>query len=592
LFRSRFFWQLYGGYAVVVAVFAIIVGFAVSDWLAEESLQSVKDSLRSQATLLEQVSLDALNGAPSPGLQQTMQRLGRETNTRLTVIASDGRVLADSHEDPSRMDNHANREEVAKAAAEGVGFSTRFSNTVKREMKYCALSVSQTNGDTGFVRASLSLSVIDERLSRVRGLVLLGAAIAALVALMLGVAFARRVTSRLGSMTEVAQMIAAGDYSRRVLLHSHEDEIGKLATAFNSMAEQMQGQIDRITQDRNTVEAILGSMVEGVVAVDRHEVVLHMNAVAGDILDVDAAAVIGRRIWEAVRVNEVARALSACLSGEQVHGAQSRIMRGEEESVLDIRASPLTDGDGQLTGALVVFHDVTEMHRLELVRSEFVVNASHELKTPITAIRGFLDSLVEDRDMPVETRERFLRRASLQADRLSLLVTDLLRLSRFEAGVEVGPPARLDLRDVIRKSVAELQSVAAKKNIQLTAELGDDSLTVVGDEAALGLIVDNLIDNAIKYTPEGGHVDVRAEARDGSVLLEVADDGIGIDQANQDRIFERFYRVDKARSREAGGTGLGLAIAKHACSALKGELAVESELGAGSTFRVRLPLAD
>jgi two-component system phosphate regulon sensor histidine kinase PhoR len=590
--RSRFFWQLYGGYAAVVVLFAVIVGVTVSGWVAEHSREDMQTSLHSKVSLLKELSRDVLGGGRDAQFLKRIQRLGAEIDTRLTVIARDGVVLADSEEDPARMNNHANREELRIAANQGLGFSTRYSNTVEREMMYLAMPVEHAvNGEVvrlGFVRASLSLSVIDEHLFRVRSLVLFGAGIAALVALLLGLFFARRVTSRIEAITAVAEAMAGGDYSRRVFMHS-QDEIGKLATAYNSMAQQMQDRVDTITNDRNKVQAILRSMVEGVIAVDRDELVLHMNAVAGDILGVDPNEVLGKRIWETVRVNEIAKSLGSSLAGQRVYRTQSRIMRADEECLLDIRASSLTDGDGVVTGAVVLFHDVTEMRRLELVRREFVDNASHELKTPITAIRGFLDTLVDDADMPREIREKFLRRASSQADRLALLVTDLLRLSRFEAGGSSESAERIDLRDVVRKSVAELQLVAADKAIKLTACLGDEAIVVIADRATVELVTDNLVDNAIKYTGDGGRIEVRTTLRDGEAFLEVEDNGVGIDAEHQDRIFERFYRVDKARSREVGGTGLGLAIAKHACGVLGGDLSVKSEPGVGSTFLVRLP---
>ena len=595
MFRSGFFWQLYGGYAGVVIVFAALIGVTVSSWIAEDSREDIRTALVAKATLLEEISRNALLGQRDAKFQEQIQRLGEKTHTRLTVIARDGLVLADSEEIPARMNNHANREEILIAAEKGTGLVNRYSNTVEREMMYLALRVDDASTgqamQIGFVRASLPLDIIGERLSRVRSLVLLGAGVAGFVALLLGLFLAHRVTSRLESITSVAEAMAEGDYSRRVFMNS-PDEIGKLATAYNSMAEQMQVRIDMITEDRNKVQTILRSIVEGVIAVDRDELVVHINAVAGNLLGLDPSEVRGKRLWETVRVNEVAKALISSLAGEKIFRTQSRIMHGTDECLLEISASPLTDAEDEITGAVVVLHDVTEIRRLELVRREFVVNASHELKTPITAIRGFLDSLVDDTDMPHETRQKFLRRAASQANRLALLVTDLLRLSRFESGEQAESSEQLDLHNIVSASVAELQQTAEDKAIKLTATLDQNPAIVIANNATLRLVVDNLIDNAIKYTGTDGDVEVRTSQINGEVILKVTDNGVGIDPMHQDRIFERFYRVDKARSREVGGTGLGLAIAKHACGILGGELTVESQPGVGSTFRLRLSLAN
>ena len=591
MIRSRFFWQLYTGYVFLAVVFAALVAVSVGSSVSNQTLEDMKADLGAEAVLLEQVALPELGQGPSsPGIQDRVRRLRDKLKTRLTVMDLEGHVLADSREDPALMENHSRRPEIVHARESGGGFATRYSHTLDRHMMYVARRVDVEGKPVGFVRTAIDLSTVDERLAKVYGLVVLGGAVAVLGALFLGLIMARRTTQPMRAIMSAAQGMAGGDYSRRAVV-DHGGELGALAAAFNSMAAEIQRRVDALTQEKNTLETILGGMVEGVIAVDLDERIVHMNSIAASMLEVKARDAVGERVWEATRVHEIARSLSTALKGDRGIQTQARIMKDDDESLLEIVASPLHDAGGASAGAVVVFHDVTEMRRLELVRREFVVNASHELKTPITAIRGFLETLVSDPDMPVETRVRFMQRAAAQGNRLSALVTDLLQLSRVEtgSGLEL---TRMDLRDVASRSMRDHSELAVSKGVEIVSEFGDERVPVLGDRATLALVVDNLVDNAVKYTPEGGTVHIITGVEDSKAYVEVADNGIGIESNHVDRIFERFYRVDKARSRELGGTGLGLAIAKHACALLGGHITVRSEPGAGSAFRVSLPMQE
>jgi two-component system phosphate regulon sensor histidine kinase PhoR len=272
-------------------------------------------------------------------------------------------------------------------------------------------------------------------------------------------------------------------------------------------------------------------------------------------------------------------------------------LRGGDGPAIEMHAGPLTGGRGEVVGAVLVLNDVSELRRLEAIRRDFVANVSHELKTPLTAIRGLVETILDDPEMPVDVRQRFLERIEEQTQRLSTLVTDLLTLSRLESESSRREREVVDFRGVVDSSVRRLRGVAEGKGIHLETAFDGDALWVLGDEEQLRQMVDNLVDNAVKYTPEGGRVAVRLRAatEEGTgqteCLLEVDDTGIGIEPRHQERIFERFYRVDKARSRELGGTGLGLSIVKHIAKDTGGSVSLESRPGLGSTFRVRLPLA-
>ena len=318
-----------------------------------------------------------------------------------------------------------------------------------------------------------------------------------------------------------------------------------------------------------------------------------MNKAAAELLNVSVDDPEGWYIYDVIEVEEVGELLRQTLRDGVERVEELKILKDDEEQVLEARASPLRGRDGELAGGLVVLDDLTQLQRLERVRTDFVANVSHELKTPVTAISGLVETLIESEEMDEETRSRFLGKIQNQSLRLSSLVADLLALSRVEARDEQQLELRrMDLKLTAMDSVRRAMVAAEEKGIQLHSQVPEDAVNVNGDEEALRQVVDNLLDNAIKYTQEGGGVSLSIEVEDGSAILLVKDSGIGIEAEHQERIFERFYRVDKARSREVGGTGLGLSIVKHFTASMGGVVGVESEPGVGTAFRVELPLAD
>ena len=589
MIRSHIFWKLYVVYVVLILISGVLVGVLVAQRTEQESLDDIRSSLEAQAVLLREMGEPSLRGWADSSLQERVQAVGRETHTRLTVIRTDGVVIADSDENPAGMDNHGNRPEILAARSGGRGAATRFSDTIGAEMMYLALSVEAEGQVVGYVRTSLPLSRIGQRLGRLRAAVAAGVGVSVLVALMLGFLVARGFTRPLGSMARAADAIASGDYEQR-LPAARRDEIGELARALNRMAASCKNRMDTIVADRGKLLTILEGMVEGVVAVDRDEHVVHMNTAAGRILGVSPEASHDRPIWEVTRITEVSTILAETLRGRtDVEGDIRRVAQSRNQFVR-MHASPLHNGEGDLVGAVVALHDVSELHRLETVRRDFVANASHELKTPITAIQALVDTLIDDDRMAREGRERFLVKIRNQSARLSLLVSDLLTLSRLESERDAVEHFSVNLCDVVLGSVQAVQPAAEERGVNVSIEVPESAIDLVADEEALGQIVANLLDNALKYTAKGGQVWVRVRTEDGCAVIEVEDTGIGIQPRDLGRIFERFYRADKARSRELGGTGLGLSIVKHVALAHGGRVSVDSVPGTGSTFRVHLPL--
>ncbi|MEZ5987742.1 MAG: ATP-binding protein [Planctomycetota bacterium] len=368
------------------------------------------------------------------------------------------------------------------------------------------------------------------------------------------------------------------------------DEVGRLAKAFNSMSEELEQRMETISTDRNKLVAILSSMVEGVVAIDQDERVLHLNQVAAEMLDVPDGNQEGRPIWELTRVREACAILSRAIRDRQDLSQELTLSSMDGDRSLVLRACPIHDSSRDVVGAVLVLHDVTEESRFEVVRRDFVANVSHELKTPLTAIRGYVETMVDDAEMDGETRARFLDRIRSQVLRLGTLVTDLLTLSRLDSRDDHVDFHRMDLRQTVTESVHGLRGKAETKGLSMSVDIGDAPLWLVGDPEAMRQLIDNLVGNAINYTPSGGWVRLRLSADEEEARLQVSDNGVGISPKDRERVFERFFRVDKARSRELGGTGLGLAIVKNVALAHGGSVSVDSELGRGTTFTVRLPL--
>ena len=588
MFRSRFLWKLYAGYALLIILTTGIVGGLVGLQIARRTLSETDRRLESEAVLLRHIASGRLGTDRESELQGMVLTLGTEIGTRLTIIRADGVVVADSAQLPELMDNHGSRPEVLAADEAGIGTASRYSRTLDKRMRYLALPLEGLGDRTiGWVRTSLPLTLIDNRLTELRGVVLLGAAVATVAALGLGFLLARRFTRPVLSMATAAESIAAGDYEKQVQVSS-KDELGTLAKAFNVMSRHLRTSTMTLNADRRKLAAILSSMVEGVVAADRDERVVHMNEASGRMLGVDPERALSQPIWETIRVREVTEVISEALRREKVVHRVVRLS-GSPDRILDLHASPLQSGGGVLAGAVLVLDDITQLRRLENVRRDFLGNVSHELKTPVTAIRALVETVLDDPEMVAETRHSFLGKVRNQAERLSSLVSDLLSLSRLESEAEALDVEPIDLREPIEASIASLQTASAAKGICITAELPGESVIVNGDPEALQQAVTNLVDNAIKYS-QGRAVQVRLLSDGGEALLEVEDDGVGIDPRQQERVFERFYRVDKARSRELGGTGLGLAIVKHITLAHDGRVSLNSTPGRGSAFQIRLPL--
>jgi two-component system phosphate regulon sensor histidine kinase PhoR len=585
--RRRLLWQLYLPYLLISVAALLLWGWVVSEAVENWYLDSIRKDLDQRVKLVAEEAGESITPEDAPRLQAICDRISKATGTRLTLMLPDGAVICDTEESPAKMDNHADRPEMRTALEGRIGISTRESATVRQRMMYVAEPLIKNGRLVAVVRAAVPVTPIDEVLRSLRWkIAMVGFAVALLVGVT-SLAVARRVSGRLTEMRRGAERFAEGEWQYKLPLPDTE-ELAQLATSLNRMALHVDERVRAVVHQKNEQQAVLSSMVEGVLAVDARRRVLSLNQAAADMLRGQLNELTGRTLGEVVRQRELLDFVDRALA-EKGPVAAELTMWGEPERIVQARGTTLRDVEGTSLGAVIVLHDVTQFRRLETLRRDFVANVSHELKTPVASIKGFVETLLDGAlDNPQET-ERFLQIVSKQADRLHTLIEDLLSLSRIEqseqtgaVALEVGP-----LKPALEEAIEACQPAARDRNIQLTLRCPDD-LQARLHAPLLEQAVANLIDNAVKYSEPGREVVVEAAGVFPEIVISVRDWGVGIEAEHLPRIFERFYRVDKARSRKLGGTGLGLAIVKHVVHAHGGRITVESTPGQGSTFTIYL----
>jgi two-component system, OmpR family, phosphate regulon sensor histidine kinase PhoR len=597
-------WKVTIGTLLVLAC-----GLLIARTLAIRSLEQ-QEIVQSGQTLEAQAGLVAFGlqsflmqpGALSstPQLQATVRELSTRALARVTVIALDGRVLADSAVSDhllSTLENQLMRPEIQQAVVTGRGTDLLGSHTTGERTLYLAVGLSGLNQTTsvGFLRLGLPMTTFDREVAKLNRDLALAFGIAFSIAIALSVWLARGITKPLSDIAIAAQQLAKGDLAGRIRTESR-DEVGLLADTLNHMTDQLRAKIDELSEDRAQLLAMLTSMVEGVMVLDRRGRVLQINPALERMFDITRTEARGHPCSDVFRHPQLDSLVSTVLTRHK--NEEDEILLHPSGRRLHIEASVIESDRENDACAVLVFHDMTELRRLEIIRKDFVANVSHELRTPLTSIKGYIEALLDGAKDDPETSTQFLGIILKQSDRLNLILEDLLQLSKIESGQVQFKREPLHIPSVIERTLAMIKPLADKKGHRLVSFVDNNLPPVLGDEDRLTQVLSNLLDNAVKYTPEKGTITMAAhpvsdDAERPTVVtaveLTVTDTGLGIPEMDRPRVFERFYRVDKARSRELGGTGLGLAIVRHIVEGLGGRVWAEPNAPTGSRFVVRLP---
>jgi two-component system phosphate regulon sensor histidine kinase PhoR len=585
--KKRLLWQLYPSYLLITLASLLAVG-----WFATYSLQEIfsdttRHNLEQQLHIVDDLIGPHFEPHDRERLKTICDNFGRTIGTRITLLDRQGTVLSDSDTYES-LESHADRPEIQEALTGEVGSSTRFSRTVQQEMLYVALPMVRDGQVVGAVRAAVPLTSIARNVHSFQATVATGGLVIALLAAVVSLVVARRISRPMEEMRIGAERFARGELGYKLEVPESEEMAG-LAETLNVMAQQLQERIRTIVHQKNEQEAVLASMVEGVLAVDTELRVISINKAAESLLGNTGPEATGRSLQEVVRNADLRRFVGhALISTLPVEG--DIVMRGEPDRVLQAHGTALRDARQHGIGAVIVLNDVTRFRQLEDMRRDFVANVSHELKTPITSIKGFIETLLDGAMENPQDAERFLGIIAKQAERLNAIIEDLLRLSAIEqsegAADIVLEPGRV--REVLEAAVYDCQAPASDRHVGIDL-VCDATVEAKMNAPLLEQAIVNLLENAIKYSESGGEVHLSAGSDNGEVVIVVRDQGCGIPPEHLPRIFERFYRVDRGRSRKLGGTGLGLSIVKHIINVHHGRVLVESTPGKGSTFSIRLP---
>ena len=586
MIRSPLFWKLVLAFAALNLSAAAALVWITLTWQEDRTYAQLNQRLSDAAVVLERDVASRLPSAPDVTLQEHLRKLGEATGLQFTVIRADGLVLADSSrenlQEVESMENHRQRPEVVGALARGEAFERRESPTVGY-----ARRIDQGGKPVGIVLVSVPRAMVERDLSALRQLVWTATGVIALLMVAVLYVVVGRIVRPVMILNSAAQAIARGDYRQRVFVPGR-DELGALAKSFNQLSEELGSQLTQLRESAQRQSTVLGGMVEGVIAVDHRERVQFANTAAGKLFGFMPPKVEGRPLLEVVRNHALHQAVADAVVTRRSKRLEVA-WEGADKLNLSVQVTPLPGKP--CPGAVVVMHDTTELRRLENIRQEFIANVSHELKTPLSSIKAYAETLLNGAMNDGENARRFVSRIEEQADRLHALIQDMLSLARIESAQQSFKIGPVTVGDVVQSCVDDYRPQAQSKQITIVTDPPETAVLVKADEEGLRVILNNLIDNAVKYTPDGGRVTVRWRPDGELVSIDVADTGIGISREEQSRVFERFYRVDKARSRELGGTGLGLSIVKHLAQALGGSVDVQSELGKGSTFSVHLSLA-
>jgi two-component system phosphate regulon sensor histidine kinase PhoR len=574
------------GYLLLHLVATLLFVWVIARVAKNQMRENAREKMSAMALVLREHVNQLENGLESETLVEHVKKIGDETGFRFTLINESGTVVADSKTGGKDIGPHQNRPEIIQALDSGYGFSERTSATLNMPMMYLAVKSDETKKANGYVRVAVPSVSINEAIQSLQRFIFLFIVGLSAVTGILMVAFASRMMQPLSQFADSARAVVSGSYERVPVAQERDDEWGELASAFNQMQTVLAERERGLRENSNRLEAVLSSMIEGVISIDHNGVVQMANSAACRMLSLAQPELVGQKLLGIARFPDLNQAIQQTLTNNTFSKTEFQTV-GEPRKVIKAQVSSLIDGEH--SGAAIVIHDVTELRRLETMRSDFVANVSHELKTPLASIRAYAETLKMGALDDNEKNQHFVEQIEAQAVVLNQQIQDLIQLARVESAETSFEVVAVDLVQVSQECVRQFAAKATKREIDLQFRSELEAVFAKSDLEAVKTILNNLVSNALHYTSAGGKVTVEVLQDERNTILQVVDTGIGIPLEQQSRVFERFYRVDKARSRDLGGTGLGLSIVKHLSQAFGGNVELTSQIGKGSTFRVELP---
>jgi two-component system phosphate regulon sensor histidine kinase PhoR len=587
--KKRLLRHLFPSYLLITLISLVAVTWFASSSIRNFFLDQTASDLLTRASLLENQMSQFLGPLETSVVDAICKEIGVSSATRITVILPSGVVIGDSNENPAIMDNHASRPEVITAREGGVGKSIRFSMTLQKRMMYVAIPLKDKQKIVAIIRAALPVTAIDQELKTIQIKIMLGGLFIALLAAVISLFVSRRIIRPIENLKQGADFFARGDLSHR-MAGTGLIEIDSLVETLNQMARQLEERVNTIVRQKNELTAVLSSMTEGVIAVDMDERIISINKAAARIFENLPENLLNRSIQEAIRIPDLQKFINKALSSKENIEEDITLYQGGER-ILYVHNTPLEEADGRRSGILVVLNDVTHLRKLENMRKDFAANVSHEIKTPLTAIKGFVETLRTGDGVDPKETDRFLAIIEKHVNRLTAIIEDLMKLSKIEKQDEKSEIhlEESSIKKTILSAIQICREKADAKHITIDLLCSEDMSGWIDSRLMVQALV-NLLDNAINYSGEKSRIEISASLKDKELTVSVQDHGIGIPKMHLSRLFERFYRVDKARSRNLGGTGLGLAIVKHIAHAHDGHVSVKSTPGTGSTFSLHLPM--
>jgi two-component system phosphate regulon sensor histidine kinase PhoR len=579
--KTRLFTKLLLAFVATGILVVTIAGFLIDRQLKRDLIRWIENEMKAETNIISLM--------PMEEIARQVVELAERSRSRLTLIDASGRVIADTDLSDVEMDSHLNRSEIQEARLKGNGSAVRYSHSIKMDMLYVAFLLSDQKQPKGYIRLSRSLQEVKDPIDQLRQTVMKDLLLVVFFSLLIALLFSLRLISPIRKLLAFTGKARIGNVAGQIMIDSR-DEIGALAGNINAIVEVLQEKIRNADEERRKLRAVFTGMVEGIVVLDSRHRIETINRGMEKMIGPRSAEIFGRTILEAFRNIPLHDAFERFrATREKV--VQEITLEDEHPVVLDVTISAVQGKDGVEQKTMLVFHDVTRLKKLERIRTDFVANVTHEIRTPLTAIIGFVETLqqgaIDDRGKTLQ----FLQTIHENAQRLNRLVDDLLILTGIELGETNFHPERLTIKDALDQALTIVTERISGKKLTLLKEIRQDLPPIRADRDQLIQILLNILDNAVKFTPKRGTITVTASpGAEGKLIVRIADTGVGIPKGEIPRLGERFYRADKTRSRELGGTGLGLSIVKHLMNAHQGQMVIESSLGRGTTVSLHFPL--